>query len=91
MKLKENNGKMKKIEASMIKRLMRISSQLLSVLAWSPIFYSLSHTLAHLDFSWSTLEALWHTLDLEQEGKGRARKCKRTMGSTTTMGLLCKY
>ena len=28
---------------------------------------------------------------LEQEGKGRVGKCKRTSGSTTTMGFSCRY
>ena len=37
------------------------------------------------------LQRVWHTLDLEQEGKGKAGKRKITPGSTTTVGLLCRY
>ena len=33
---------------------------------------TLSHTLRHLDLSWSIFGEVWHTLDLEQEGKGKA-------------------
>ena len=55
-KMKENNGKLKKLEASLIKRPMRISSQLFVIFSLVLSLYSLSHTLAHLDFSWSTLE-----------------------------------
>jgi len=60
-KLKENNGKMKKIEASSIKRLPRINTQIFvsSVLELSP--FSLSHTLGNLEFSWRTLGGVWHT------------------------------
>jgi len=51
----------------------------------------LSHTLAHLEFSSSMLGRFWHTLDLKKEGKGKVGKHKGTMGSTTTVGLLCRY
>jgi len=44
---------MKKIETSMIKMLMRISSHLLSVEPFSSLAF-LSHTLAHIENSWST-------------------------------------
>jgi len=46
--------------------------------------FSLSHTLGYLEFSWSTLGGCDILGFLEQEGKGRARKCKRTSRSTTT-------
>ena len=82
---------MKKIEYCMIKRLLRISSQFLFSLSLELSLYSLSHNLACLEFYQSTLEALQHTLDLEKEGKGRARKCKGTLGSPTTMGFSCRY
>jgi len=57
---------MKKIEASLIRRLLRISGQDLVSLALDLSHYSLSlsHTLGHLVFSWSTLA-------LEQERKIR--------------------
>ncbi len=56
-KLKENNGKMKKIEVSLIKRLVRISSWLLvsSVLELALYSLSLSLTVRYLKFSWRTL------------------------------------
>lgn len=42
-------------------------------------------------FSWSTFGRVWHTWDLEQEGKGRARKHKRTSISKTTTNFSCWY
>ena len=50
--------------------------------------FSLSHTLGHLEFSWSTLGGCGILGFLEQEGKGRAGKHKRTSGSTTTSDFL---
>ena len=69
---------MKKIEASFIKRFMRISWYLLSVLSFvylvlelSNYSLSLSHTLGHLEFSWSIL-------DLEQGRKNQAKERKES-------------
>jgi len=63
---------MKKIEVSIIKRLPRISSQpFISFKLELSSILSLSHTLAHLEYSWNILGALWHTLDLDKEGKGK--------------------
>ena len=55
-KLKEKWRKMKKIQASVIKGLMKISSQTFNsfILELSSIL-SLSHTLSHLEYSWITL------------------------------------
>ena len=64
--------------------------KLLSVHLWLA-FYSLSHTLGRLEYSWRMLGGVWHTWDLEQEGKGRAQKHKRTLVSTTTIGFSCRY
>ena len=49
--------KMKKIEASLIKRLMRINGEDFVSLALELSHYSLSlsHTLGDLEFSWNTL------------------------------------
>jgi len=48
-KMKENNGKLKKIEASLMKRLMRISWYLFSILTFCQLnFGALSLTLGHL-------------------------------------------
>jgi len=40
-----------------------------------------------LENSWR----VWHTWILEQEGKGREGKYKRTWGSTTTTRFSCRY
>ena len=79
---------MKKIEPSLIKGLMRISGKDLvnSVLELS--HYSLSHTLGDLESSWSTLRGCDILGFLDQEGKGRVGKCKKALGSTTTLELL---
>ena len=58
---------MKKIEGSLIKRLLRISEQDLVSLALELSHYSLSLILLDIEFSWSTLA-------LEQEGKEGKRK-----------------
>jgi len=79
---------MKKIEASMIKRLMRISSQPFSTFS---LELSLSHTLGHLEFSWSTLGGVWHTWDLEQEGEGKVGNHKRTVRTIVIAGFSCRY
>ena len=95
---------MKKIEASLIKkaskdqltsswlRLLPFNVNLWSVQFWSSlIILSLSHTLGYLEFSWSTLGGCGILGFLEQEGKGRARKRKRTLGSATIIELVCRY
>ena len=41
------------------KRIMRIISSIFPFLAWSSLLFYLSHTLAHVDRSWSILEARW--------------------------------
>ena len=86
---------MKKIEVSLIKRPMRISWQVFSQnicqFYGGALSYSLSHALRHLDSSLRTLGGVWNTLDLEKEGKRRARKCKLTSGSTTTSGFYRRY
>jgi len=94
---------MKKIEASLIKRLRGISTQIWSLLAFIIVNFcqfilyhphsilSLSHTLGHLDFSWSTLGGAWHTQDLEQERKEKVGKDKRKMRSVTAIGFSCMY
>ena len=55
-------------------------------------FYSLSLTLTlgHSKLSWSTLGECGILGDLEQEGKGRDGKRKRTSVSTTT-DFVCRY
>jgi len=55
-KMEENNGKMKKIEASLIKMLMRISSWLLISLVLELSFYSLS-----LSYSWPLRVSVEHS------------------------------
>ena len=50
--------------------------------------YSLSHTIGHLHFSWSTLGGCGILGFLEQEGKGRARKRKKASTLATTSDLL---
>ena len=84
---------MKKIEASLIKRILRMSSQnfVSSVLELSLYYLPLSYTLGHLEFSWSTLGECGILGVLEQEGKGRAGKHNRTLGLATTMGFACRY
>jgi len=65
---------MKKIEASLIKRLLRISSQFFvnSVLELS--HYPLSHTLGHLEFSWRILALEQGSEKKAKEGQGKERK-----------------
>ena len=83
---------MKKIETLLIKRLIMTSGQdLVSLVMDSLIILSLSHTLEGLEFSWSTLGGCGILGFLEQKGKGRAGKHKRTSRSTTTMGFYCWY
>lgn len=54
--------------------------------------YSLSLILLDTQsFLGELLEEFWIVGVLEKEGKGRARKCKRTSGLTTTMGFVCRY
>ena len=68
---------MKKIQASLIKMLMRISSQLFvsSILELS--LYSLSHNIAHLEF----LEHCWRTLGILWIWSRRKRKSKKAQGN----------
>ena len=68
---------MKKIEASLIKSLMRISGQDLVSLALELSHYSLSHTLGYLEFSGRNLGGRGVLGFLEQEGKGRVGKHRR--------------
>jgi len=81
---------MKKIEASLIKRLMRISGKDLvsSVLELSHYFLSLSHTLGYLEFSCSTLGGCGILGFLEQEVKGRTEKSKMASASVATLDFL---
>jgi len=53
--------------------------------------FSLSYTLGHLDFSWSTLGGCGILGVLEQGHKGRVGKRERTLGSTTTIGFPYRY
>jgi len=53
--------------------------------------FSLSHTLGHLEFSWSTLGKCGILGVLEQEGKGRVGKHKRTSILAATMSFTCRY
>ena len=54
--MKENNGKMKKIEASLLKRLLRISSWLfVSFSLELSLILAPSHNLGHLEFTWRIL------------------------------------
>lgn len=82
----------------MIKRLMRINSQRLSVAPFVSVsldlslLLSFSHTLGHLDsFLGAPLEEcfilrIWSNKENEKVGKH-----KRTAGSTTTMGFSYRY
>ena len=75
--MKENNGKLKKMEASLIKRLLRISWQVFcSVFIQCSfgafIILSLSHTLGYLDSSWSTFGecgylVIWSKKEMEEQ------------------------
>ena len=88
---------MKKIEASLIKRLLRITWQasslqcepfVSSVLELSHYSLSLSHTLGELDFSWSTLGGCGIHGFLEQEGNRRVGNHERASTSATTSDCL---
>jgi len=80
---------MKKIDASLIKRIPRISGQSWSVLTFFQFSVgSLSHALGYIQFSWSTLGGCGILGFLEQEVKGRAGKCKEASASTTTSDFL---
>jgi len=69
---------MKKIEATMIKRLMRINSTpLVSFSLEHSLFSLFSHTIAHLKHSWSTLaleKGRQRKVKKAKESKGQARK-----------------
>ena len=72
--MKENSGKLKKIEASLIKRLLRISSYLLSVQFWSSLFI-----LSFL-YSWTlrvSMEHSWRSVAYLVFGARRQRKCRK--------------
>lgn len=56
----------------------------------SLLYYFIPHTLVHLEYSWSILGSLWHTLDLEKEGKRKIGKCKGIGGLAVTTRLLCR-
>ena len=83
---------MKKIKASLIKRLLRINSQTFvgSFLELSLYYLSLI-LLETQSFLRELLEECGILRVLEQEGKGRVGKRKRTSGSTTTTGFACRY
>ena len=92
-KMKENNGKMKKLEASLLKMLVRISSWLLisSVLELSfslslSISLSLSHTRGHLDFSWRTFGEVFYTGNFLARRQRKRRKEKEYMGISNYNG-----
>ena len=74
---------MKKLEASLIKKVLRIKGKTWSIQFWI-YHYSLSlfHTLEHLVYSWSTLVECGILGDLDQENKGKAGKWKMASGST---------
>ena len=72
--------KMKKIEASLIKRIMRINSQTFSNLVLEISLYCLS-----------LLGECGILIILDKEGKRGAGKCKWTLGSTDTMAFSCRY
>lgn len=55
-----------------------------SLMALSLLF---SHTLWHLEYSWSTLAYI----GFGERGQRKARKCKGKVGSTTTTRFLCRY
>ncbi len=75
MENEENRGLInKKVSKDQWERLCQFNFGALSL-------FSLSHTLGYLEFSWSTLGGCGILGFLEQEGKGRARKCKRALGS----------
>ena len=79
-KMKENNGNFKKMEASLIKRLMRISSWLLISSFLELSHYSVSLTLIHLEFSWSILDFKRGREKQAKEGQGKGRKEKMKQG-----------
>jgi len=82
--MKENNGKIEENRGLIDK--MTYEDKFVAFISFSfraLIFYSLSHTLGHLEFSWSTLGGVWHSWHLEQEGKERVGKRKR---NPTTFG-----
>ena len=72
-KMKENNGKLKKIETSLIKRFLRISWYILSIQFWSTLsLFSLSHSCTPREF----LEHSNIRSRKEKEGKRRQREEK---------------
>ena len=52
--------------------------------------FSLSLIPLDTQISWNTLGGVWHTWDLEQEGKGEAGKCKRIARLVATTGFSCR-
>ena len=82
MENEENRGLInKKAYENQCARLGQFSFGVLSL-------FSLSHTLEYLEFSWSTLGGCGILGFLEQEGKGRMRKCKKVSASTSTSNFL---
>ena len=53
--------------------------------------YSLSHTLGHLEFSWSTIGGCGILGFLEQEGKGKNRKAKGCTRISSYIRFSCRY
>ena len=75
MENEENRGLInKKASKEWLERLFQCYGELSYIL-------SLSHTLGHLEYSWSTIGECGILGYLEKEGKGRAGKHKRTSRS----------
>jgi len=83
--MKENNGKMKKIEITLIKRFLRINWYLLSIQFWSsPSILSISH-------SWTLRDSLDHFSFgsiKEKKEKRNQRSSKQGKYKSATIGLL---
>ena len=83
--------KLKKIEALIIKRLMRINSQLLTVIWWSYL------SILSLSYSCTLRAFLEHSNIGERNAKeGQGSKVKKgsnneKLDGATTIGLLCRY
>ena len=87
-KIKEKLSKFKKIEASMIKRLLRISSH--NFFSSSLELSLFSHTLAHLEHSWSTLALEKGKQKEEKERKEKKISRKEELYSSCYNEITCK-
>jgi len=47
---------------------------------------SFSHTVVHLEYSWSILGTLWHTLDSEKEGKEKQESTREQVDQQLQLG-----